>query len=59
MKTVGIRQAAAAKFMDIPALIYHLSLSPVRKTVNDSGTFGRRRLFYQKPYSGKGKWWGV
>ena len=51
-KTLRIREAATTKFMNFPVLIRHLPQGPVPKTVNDNGTLGRSRLFYEKPVSG-------
>ena len=48
-KTLRIREAAATKLMNIPAIFRHFSDRPVRKRVDDNGTLKPRLLFYLKP----------
>ena len=54
IKALGVSETAAAKFVEVPLAVQEKL--PQRKTVNDSGRFESRRLFYMKPKKG---WWGV
>ena len=48
LKTIGIRETAAAELVDFPAILRHGHRRSQRKTLNNNGRFRRRRLFYLK-----------